>query len=93
MCNNSRGGVQPRVFAGWTSVSDKDGPDEWALTDEQLKTVLLQTGDDQSIFGLDFPYKNAEYIKYEIERYKSLDISDEAKENILSKALSKVLDL
>lgn len=91
MCNNSRGGIQPRVFAGWTSVSNKNGPDEWALTNEQLETIIFQTGDDRSIFGLDFPYKDAEYIKYEIERYKSLNISDKAKENIFGGALMKIL--
>lgn len=93
MCNNSRGGIQPRVFAGWTSVSDRNGLDEWTLTNEQLETIVFQTDDESSIFGLDFPFKNAEYIKYEMERYRSLNISDEAKENLFGKTLSKVLDL
>ncbi len=93
MCNNSRGGAQPRVFAGWTSVSDRDGADEWTLSNEQLETIILQTGDERSIFGLDFPYKNADYIKYEISRYNSLNISDIAKENLFGGTLKKVLNL
>ncbi len=93
MCNNSRGGIQPRVFAGWTSISDRDGLGGWTLTNEQLETVILQTGEKSSIFGLDFPYKKADYIKYEMERYNSLNISDAAKENILGKSLSDVLGL
>ena len=91
MCNNSRFGVQPRVFAGWTSVSDRDGKDAWTLTNEQLETIISQTNDESSIFGLDFPYNNAEYIKYEMQRFNSLNISDTAKENILGGTLKKVL--
>ncbi len=91
MCNNSRFGTQPRVFAGWTSVSDRDGADEWTLTNQQLETIVFQTNDQSSIFGLDFPYKKADYIKYEMERYKSLNISDNAKENILGNTLKNVL--
>ncbi|MBO4893448.1 MAG: amidohydrolase family protein [Clostridia bacterium] len=93
MCNNTRGGVQPRVFAGWTSVTDKDGPSEWALTDEQLKTVIFQTGEDRSIFGLDFPYNDAEDIKYDIARIQNMDISDTAKSNILCNTLKNILGI
>lgn len=93
MCNNSRGGVQPRVYAGWTSVSDRDGLSEWTLTNEQLETIIRQTNDRSSIFGLDFPFKDADYIKYEMNRYNNLNISDTAKENIFGKALSDALGL
>lgn len=93
MCNNSRGGVQPRVFAGWTTVSNRRGPGAWSLTDEQLETVIHQTGEERSIFGLDFPYNNADYIKADIERIRNLNISDTAKENILGKTLAKVLGI
>lgn len=91
MCNNSRRGLQPRVFAGWTSVSDREGPSQWALSDAQLETVIFQTGENSSIFGLDFPYKNENYIKTEIERIKRLHISEQAKQNILGKTLEQVL--
>lgn len=91
MCNNTRGGTQPRVFAGWTSISDREGPDEWSLTNEQLETVIFQTGEERSMFGLDFPYKDRYYIKADIERIKSLNISDTAKENILGKTLARAL--
>ncbi len=93
MCNNSRRGIQPRVFAGWTSVSDRDGLSEWTLTNQQLETIILQTGEQSSIFGLDFPYKNADYIKYEMERYNSLNISDTAKQNLFGDTLKKVLGI
>lgn len=91
MCNNSRGGTQPRIFAGWTSVSDRAGLGEWTLTNEQLETIIRQTGEESSMFGLDFPYKDASYVSYEMERYKSLNISDEAKENVLGKTIEKII--
>ncbi len=90
MCNNSRRGGN--VFAGWTSVSNRKGKgDEWALTDDELEIVVAQTGEDQSIFGLDFPYSKPEHIKSDIARIKSLDISESAKEKILGKTLERVL--
>lgn len=93
MCNNSRGGTQPRVFAGWTSVDNSNGAGAWALSDEQLKTVILQTGEDRSIFGVDFPYNNAESIKRDIARIKNMDLSEECKEKILGKTLEKILSV
>lgn len=91
MCNNSRGGVQPRVFAGWTSISDREGPSQWALTDAQLETVIFQTDENSSIFGLDFPYNSEDYIKADIERINNMNISDRAKRNILGETLERVL--
>lgn len=93
MCNNMRGGVQPRVFAGWTSISDKDGPGGWTLTDDQLYAVIHQTGIERSMFGLDFPYNDIDDIKYDIARIKRLDISQEAKDGILGANLAKALNL
>ena len=91
MCNNSRR-EEDCVFAGWTSVGNRKGKgDEWALTDEELEIVIAQTGEDRSIFGLDFPYAKPEHIKSDIARIRSLDISEECKEKILGKTLEKVL--
>ncbi len=89
MCNNSRR-EEDCVFAGWTSVSDRKG-DVWCLTDEELETVINQTGEDRSIFGLDFPFSKPEDIKYDIARIRRLNISEECKEKILGKTLEKIL--
>ena len=92
MCNNSRNGNC--VYAGWTSVGLHKGKDSvWALTDEELERVIHQTGEDRSVFGLDFPYNNAEVIKADIARIKSLDISEECKEKILGLNLLKALNM
>ena len=61
------------------------------LTDEQLETVIFQTGEENSIFGLDFPYNNEDYIKADIERIKNLGISETAKQNILGASLARAL--
>jgi hypothetical protein len=82
MKNNDREGRQPRVFAGWTSIEDKP-KSAWALTDEQLERLVAQTGEQNIIFGLDFPFNDIEYTKRAIERIRGLKISDSAKENIL----------
>ena len=91
MCNNSRGAFD-RVYAGWTTIRDKYGPGGWSLTDEQLETVIFQTGEDRSIFGLDFPYCKKEDIKWDIDRINNLNISKECKEKILGGTLAKILN-
>ena len=91
MCNNSRR-EEDCVFAGWTSVGNRKGKgDVWYLTDEELETVIYQTGEDRSIFGLDFPFSSPEDIKNDIARIKNLDLSEECKEKILGKTLKKIL--
>lgn len=92
MCNNSRNGNC--VYAGWTSVGLHKGKDSvWALSDEELERVIHQTGEERSIFGLDFPYNNAEVIRADIARIRALDISDECKENILGLNLKNALGI
>ena len=49
------------------------------------------TGDNAHVFGLDFPYKNAAYIKNAISIILSLNISDEAKGKILGGNLAREL--
>lgn len=90
IANNKRGGRQPRVFAGWTSIDRLEGS-AWALTDTQLETVIAQTGEEKSIFGLDFPFKDAAYITDSIKRIRSLNITDTAIEKILGGNLLREL--
>lgn len=85
----------PPVYAGWTTVAmDEDGlPDKWSLTDDELRTVIKQTGNERSIFGLDFPYNGIERTKKAIERIKNLEIPEEAKTGILGGNLRRVLNM
>lgn len=91
MVNNRRDGIQPRVFAGWTSISGED--DIWSISDERLYVLLKQTTDNNHIFGLDFPFKSADYNKAAIERIRGLNISEESKEKILGQNLADALGI
>lgn len=90
MVNNKRDGRQPRIFAGWTSIFGND-KDAWSLTDEQLETLLFQTSDNNSIFGLDFPFKDEQYISNSIQRIQSMNLSKLTKEKILGDNLEREL--
>ena len=87
IANNKRGGTQPRVFAGWTSIAEDTGA--WSLTDAQLEAVIAQTGEEKSIFGLDFPFKTAPDINSAIARIRALNITESAKEKILGGNLER----
>ena len=93
MCNADRNSPNDTVFAGWTTIAMGENglPGVWSLNDEELRTVIAQTGNRRSIFGLDFPYNRADRIKPAIERIKNLDIPDEAKTGILGGNLRSVL--
>lgn len=99
MNNNSRNDEGGAVYAGLTSVNTEI--DEfsnvrlgaWSLSDDEICTLIYQTGEKRSIFGLDFPYKNAEYTKTAIKRIKNLPISDGAKRGILGDNLREALGL
>jgi predicted TIM-barrel fold metal-dependent hydrolase len=98
MNNNSRG--ERRItFAGWTSIAmqtdDMGNPRQgaWSLTDDDLCTLIHQTGIERSIFGLDTPYNDAKKVSAAIERIKNLPITDEAKAAILGGNLKRELKL
>ncbi len=95
MCNQARNEEGGGVYAGWTSIHmPKDGiADEWSLSDLQLKTLLYQTDDEHSIFGLDYPYRRGETTKADIDRILQLDIPAESKEKILGKNLAAALGM
>jgi len=91
IANNTRGGRQPRVFAGWTSIESAEKTGLWSLTDEQLLAVIGQTGPQRSIFGLDFPFKQEKQIAASIERIRSLPLEQEVIDLILGGNLAREL--
>ena len=93
IANARRSSEGATVFAGWTTVAMRaDGlPGYWSLSDEELRTVIAQTGSRLSVFGLDTPYQTADYIKTAIERIKNLDIPEEAKRGVLGENLARAL--
>ncbi|HBL40598.1 MAG TPA: hypothetical protein DDY98_03115 [Ruminococcaceae bacterium] len=91
ICNNERHEPHGNVYAGWTSISDSNPPGKWSLSDEELLTVIRQTGAEYSIFGTDFPFQKPETLKAAIARFESLDIGEEAKDALFGKNLARVL--
>lgn len=92
ICNNREEPYQ--VYAGWTSISNPENglPGAWSLSDDELRTVIHQTGSHRSIFGLDFPFRDAATIQADIARIVGLDIPEEAKAAILGGTLEAILN-
>lgn len=82
----------PRVFAGLTSVFDRDENRQWYQDDARIRDLLWQTGEDASIFGLDFPYNGVEKIQAALRHIMELDITPAAKEKILGGNLRRILE-
>lgn len=89
MLNN--GANPPRIYAGLTSVFDREENRFWFQSDERIRDLLWQTGEEASIFGLDFPYNSTEKIQAAIRHIRQMDISESAKEKILGGNLRRVL--
>lgn len=88
MANRRRAIEEPKIFAGLTSIYDRG---KWYLSDAQLEDLIFMTGEKASMFGLDFPYNNSDAAVRAIERIRSLNISDQAKEGILGGNLRREL--
>ena len=76
MLNNMHRGDEPRIYAGLTSVFDRDVNRAWNLSDERVYDLIWQTGDTASIFGLDFPYNDARAIREAIDHLTGLDLPE-----------------
>ncbi len=93
MLNNMHRGDEPRIYAGLTSVFDRDVNRAWNLSDERVYDLIWQTGDTASIFGLDFPYNDARAIREAIDHLTGLDLPEESKRRILGGNLTRALNL
>lgn len=93
MLNNRRGHHPPRVYGGLTSVFDRGQNRPWFLSDQQVKDLLWQAGEDTAIFGLDFPFNDGKEIKRVIGHIEEMDISEEVKDAILGGNLKRLLNL
>lgn len=82
----------PRIYAGLTSVFDREANHAWYQDSGRIRDLLWQTGEDASIFGLDFPYNGSQKIREAIDSVLALDIPESAKEKILGGNLRRVLN-
>lgn len=93
MLNNQHQKDEPRLYAGLTSVFDTNENRAWHLSDERIRELLWQTGENAAIFGLDFPYNGREKIAYAIRHVTDMDIPQSAKEKILGGNLRRLLGM
>lgn len=93
LLNNMYERKNPRIFAGLTSVFDTNENRAWNLSDQKIKDLIWQAGEEVGIFGLDFPYNGAEKIAYAIRHVMDMDIPETAKELILGGNLRRELKL
>lgn len=93
LLNNMHLRKDPRIFAGLTSVFDTNENRAWNLSDERIKELIWQAGEEVGIFGLDFPYNDAHKVAYAIQHVLDLDIPESAKELILGGNLKRELNL
>ena len=91
MLNNMHRGQEPRIYAGLTSVFDTDRNRAWHLSDEKIHDLIWQTGDKACIFGLDFPYNNAQMIDGLTNHLLGMDLLEETKQAILGGNLRRIL--
>lgn len=73
----------PRLFAGISSVLSTDVQKFWYLGPEKIETLVWQLGDRALIYGLDFPYNSAPYIKRDLDLIWAMDVPDESKARLL----------
>ena len=90
MNNQRKAKEAPRIFAGWTSVYERG---QWYISPEELCWLLELTGEKAHIFGLDFPFANAERIAHALDVVRGLPIPNETRELILGGNLCRELDL
>lgn len=88
MVNNIRRGC---LYAGAASILDREKQKAWYLGVEGLKELLWQAGEDFIIYGLDFPYNDAEDIARDLKIIRESDIPSSAKEKILGMNLEALL--
>ena len=81
MCNNPG-----RVYAGLTSVFDKEMNKFWYLGKEKVKELIWLTGEENCIFGLDFPYNCVQKVKEAMKELREciieMNLGDDAMEKV-----------
>jgi predicted TIM-barrel fold metal-dependent hydrolase len=91
--NNVRPNEPGRLFAGITSVLNKDLQKLWYLGIERVAELIWLFGDGVAIYGLDFPYNSVELVKDDIEQLSSLDLPEEGLAKLFGGNLERAIGL
>lgn len=79
------------IYAGLTSVYNKKTHPQWYLSSTQLMELAEFIGDSFMIFGLDFPYNQAEDIQEAIDLLENIGFSDETLDRILGENMEEII--
>jgi len=83
----------PHLYAGITSVLDRENQRYWYLGKEGIEDCRWQIGPDLLVYGLDFPYNQQPQIERDLEVIRSLDWPQEDIDGILGNNLKRLLGL
>ncbi len=72
-------------YAGLTSTLDKDWA--WYIPQELLQHVVSLVGSERVIFGTDYPFRQCDGIRHDIEAARSICNGPAEAENVLGKTL------
>jgi len=91
--NNNRLDREARLFAGISSVLNRDFQRLWYLGLERIAELVHIFGEDVSIYGLDFPYNTVEMVKDDIRQLKGLDLSEQGLHKLFAGNLERAIGL
>lgn len=90
MCNNPK-----TVYAGLTSVFDREMNKYWYLGKDKVKDLIWLAGIHRCVFGLDFPYNSADKIKDAMRQMREcideMGLGDDAVEKVFGGNLMKMI--
>jgi len=88
--NNMRG-HKSNIYAGLTSVFNKKTHPQWYLSLEQIKELIEIIGDGCILFGLDFPYNQADAIKEAMDILNNSGLPKETLDRILGRNMELII--
>jgi len=89
LINNQR--KEQRLYAGMTSVSAPESQRYWYLSDERVRDLIWQAGDDCLIFGLDFPYNGLQETLASMKRFRDMGLAEGTLEKLFGGNLRRAL--
>jgi len=86
--NQGRGN---HLYAGITTVLDKENARHWYLGEDGLNDIRWQIGSELMIYGLDFPYNQEERIRRDIDIVRHLEWPPAAVDGVLGNNMLRLL--
>lgn len=88
---NNKRHYKSNIYAGLTSVFNKKTHPQWYLSPTQFTELVELIGADFIIFGLDFPYNQADEIREAIKLLENIGFSNDILDRILGKNMEDII--